>query len=79
MNRQGTKYFILMTLKKKARKAIKSKIREIIRDGGASPTKEIIAEINEAVAGWVSYFRIRLKFWGMSKFFKMLDSYKKFH
>jgi len=58
INRQGTKYFILMTPKKKARKAIKSKIREIIRNGGASPTKVIIAKINEAVAGWVSYFRI---------------------
>ncbi len=58
MNRQGTKYFILMTPKKKARKAIKAKIREIIRNGGASPTKEIIAKINEAVAGWVNYFRV---------------------
>ena len=58
MNRQGTKYFILMTPKKKARKAIKSKIREIIKHGGSSPAKEIIARINEAVAGWVNYFRI---------------------
>jgi group II intron reverse transcriptase/maturase len=58
MNRQGTKYFILMTPKKKARKAIKTKIREIIKNGGASPTKEIIAKINEAVAGWVNYFRV---------------------
>ncbi|HUS87887.1 MAG TPA: group II intron maturase-specific domain-containing protein, partial [Desulfosporosinus sp.] len=58
MNRQGTKYFILMTPKKKARKAIKVKIREIIRNGGASPTKEIITEINAAVVGWVNYFRV---------------------
>ncbi len=58
MNRQGTKYFILMTPKKKARKAIKTKIREIIKNGGASPTYEIIAKINEAVAGWVNYFRV---------------------
>ena len=58
MNRQGTKYFILMTPKKKARKAIKAKIREIIKNGGASPTYEIIAKINEAVAGWVNYFRV---------------------
>ena len=58
MNQQGTKYFILMTPKKKARKAIKSKIREIIRNGGAFPTKEIIAKINKTVAGWVIYFRI---------------------
>ena len=47
-----------MTPKKKARKAIKDNIREIIKNGGASPTKEIIAEINEAVAGWVNYFRV---------------------
>ena len=58
MNRQGAKYFILMTPKKKSRKAIKAKIREIIRNGGASPTKEIIAKINEAVAGWVNYFQV---------------------
>jgi len=58
MNRQGTKYFILMTPKKKARKVIKAKIWEIIKNGGASPANEIIAEINEAVAGWVNYFRV---------------------
>ena len=58
MNQQGTKYFILMTPKKKARMAIKAKIREIIKNGGATPEKEIIAKINEAVAGWVKYFRV---------------------
>jgi len=58
MNQQGTKYFILMTPKKKARKAIKANIREIIKHGGASPTYEIIDKINEAVAGWVNYFRV---------------------
>lgn len=58
MNRQGTNYFILMTPKKKARKVIKAKIREIIKNGGASPTNEIIAEINEAVTGWVNFFRV---------------------
>jgi group II intron reverse transcriptase/maturase len=58
MNRQGTNYFILMTPKKKARKVIKAKIREIIKNGGASPTNEIITDINEAVAGWVNYFRV---------------------
>jgi hypothetical protein len=58
MNQQGTKYFILLTPKKKARKAIKAKIREIIKNGGATPAKEIIAKINEAVAGWVNYFRV---------------------
>jgi len=56
-NRQRTGYFILMTPKKKARKAIKAKIREIIRTGGATPAKEIISRINVVLAGWVNYFR----------------------
>jgi RNA-directed DNA polymerase len=58
MNRQGTDHFILMTPKLKARKAIKSKIRVIIKNGGASPEIEIIAKINEVLAGWVNYFRV---------------------
>jgi len=58
MNREGTKYFILMTPKKKSIKVVKAKIREIINNGGASPTKEIIAKINEVVAGWVNFFRV---------------------
>jgi group II intron reverse transcriptase/maturase len=56
--RDGQGYFILMTPKKKARKAIKAKIREIIRAGGALPAKEIVEQINAAVAGWVNYFRV---------------------
>jgi len=58
LNRQRTGHFILMTPKKKARKAIKAKIREIIKHGGASPANEIIARINVALAGWVNYFRV---------------------
>ena len=58
LNRQRTGHFILMTPKKKARKAIKARIREIIKHGGASPAKEIIAKINVALAGWVNYFRV---------------------
>ena len=58
LNRQRTGHFILMTPKKKARKAIKAKIREIIKHGGASPANEIIVRINVAVAGWVNYFRV---------------------
>ncbi len=58
LNRQRTGHFILMTPKKKARKAIKAKIREIIKHGGASPANEIIARINVTVAGWVNYFRV---------------------
>ncbi|MFW6105310.1 MAG: group II intron reverse transcriptase/maturase [Chloroflexota bacterium] len=58
LNRQRKGYFILMTPKKKARKAIKAKIREIIKHGGAFPANEIIARINVAVAGWANYFRV---------------------
>ena len=47
-----------MTPKKKARKAVKAKIRDIIRSGGATPAKELVSKINEVIAGWVNYFRI---------------------
>jgi group II intron reverse transcriptase/maturase len=56
--RSGKGYFVLMTPKKKARKAIKAKVREIIRTGGALPAKVIIERINAALAGWVNYFRV---------------------
>jgi len=56
--RQEHGYYILMTPKKKARQAIKAKIREIIRNGGSAPAKEIVADINAALAGWVNYFRV---------------------
>lgn len=52
------KAYILMTPKKKARKGIKTKIREIIKRGGAAPAKVIIAKINQVLTGWVNYFRI---------------------
>ncbi len=58
LNRQRTRHFILMTPKKSARKAIKAKIREIIKQGGSSPTHEIVTKINEVLAGWVNYFRV---------------------
>jgi group II intron reverse transcriptase/maturase len=57
-NRSGKGYFILMTPKKKARQAIKAKVRDIIHTGGALPAQEIIARINAALAGWVNYFRV---------------------
>ena len=57
-NRQKTGHFILLTPKKSTRKAVKAKIREIIKHGGASPASEIIAKINEVLVGWVNYFRV---------------------
>lgn len=56
--RQGEGYYLLLTPKKKARKAIKAKIRDIIRGGGAAPAKTIVSRINAALAGWVNYFRV---------------------
>ena len=59
VRKQGKRgYFILMTPKKKARKAIKAEIREVIQRGGAMPAKQIVAKINAKVAGWVTYFRV---------------------
>ena len=56
--KKGSGYFILMTPKKKARKAVKTKIRDIIRNSGATPAKEVISKINEVLTGWVNYFRV---------------------
>jgi RNA-directed DNA polymerase len=56
--RQGEGYFILMTPKKKVRKAIKATVRDILRQGGATPVKEVVQRINRALAGWVNYFRV---------------------
>jgi RNA-directed DNA polymerase len=51
-------YYVKMTPKKKARKAIKAKIREIIVHGGAVTAKALVKKINAAIAGWVTYFRV---------------------
>ncbi|EAR22344.1 group II intron maturase-specific domain-containing protein [Nitrococcus mobilis] len=56
--RTGNGYLILMTPRKKARLAIKAKIRDIIRRGGAIPATTLVARINAALAGWVNYFRV---------------------
>lgn len=56
--REGEGYYLLMTPKKKARKAIKAKIRDIIHGGGATPAKTIVLRINAALAGWANYFRV---------------------
>jgi RNA-directed DNA polymerase len=55
-NRERSSQFILLIPKKEACKAIKAKIREIIRNGGATPTKELIRRINVVVAGWGELF-----------------------
>jgi RNA-directed DNA polymerase len=55
---KGRGYFIKMTPKKKARKAIKAKIREIIQYGGSTPAKVLVERINVSLAGWVNYFRV---------------------
>jgi RNA-directed DNA polymerase len=54
----GDGHFILMTPKKKARKAIKAKVRDILARGGAIPAAELVKRINAALAGWVNYFRV---------------------
>ena len=56
--REKTGYYVYMTPKKKARKAIKAKVRDIIATSGALPAATIVTRINAAVAGWVQYFRV---------------------
>jgi RNA-directed DNA polymerase len=56
--RDGDGYLILMTPKKKARQAVKAKIRDIIRRGGATPAPILVQRINATLAGWVNYFRV---------------------
>jgi len=51
-------YFIRLTPKKKARTAVKAKIREAIRRGGATPATKLISQINAILTGWVHYFRV---------------------
>jgi RNA-directed DNA polymerase len=56
--RQKDGYKILMAPKKKARKAVKAKIRDIIRSGGATPMAMIVVRVNAVMVGWVNYFRV---------------------
>ena len=56
--RKGDRYFIFMTPKKKARKGVKAKIRDIIAHGGATPAQDLVKRINVTLAGWVNYFRV---------------------
>jgi len=57
-NKSKGGYFIRMTPKQKARKAVKAKVRETIRRGGATPAKMLISQINAILTGWVNYFRV---------------------
>jgi group II intron reverse transcriptase/maturase len=56
--RKGEDYFILMTPKKKARQAVKAKVRDIVAHGGATPMPAVVKQINATLAGWVNYFRV---------------------
>lgn len=56
--RTGDGPFILLTPRKKARLAIKTRLRELLCHGGATPLKELIAQLNTLLAGGVQYFRV---------------------
>lgn len=55
--RTGDGHFILLTPRKKARLAIKMRLRDLLQHSGATPLKEVIAQLNVILAGWVQYFR----------------------
>jgi group II intron reverse transcriptase/maturase len=56
--RKGDSYLLLMTPTKKARKAIKAKVRDIVQHSGATPMPKVVEQINASLAGWVNYFRV---------------------
>ena len=56
--RGGNGHFILMTPKKKARTAVKAKVRDIIARGGATPATDLVKRINATLVGWVNSFRV---------------------
>jgi RNA-directed DNA polymerase len=56
--RKGDGHYLQLTPKKKARTAIKAKIRDLIRHGGATPAKMLVTQLNAVLAGWVNYFRV---------------------
>src|SRR5947209_11281424 len=51
--RKGEGYFILMTPKKKARQAVKAKVRDLLGRSGATPLPVLVEQINATLAGWV--------------------------
>lgn len=58
LNRNKTRHFICMTPKKKARTAVKARIRELIQNAGAKPAQDLVKQINAVLTGWVNYFRV---------------------
>ncbi len=56
--RKADGYFLQMIPKKKARKAIKAKIRDIIQHSGATPMPQVVKQLNASLAGWANYFRV---------------------
>jgi len=56
--REKDGYYVLMAPKKKARKAIKAKIRDLVANSGALTAAELVMRINAAIGGWVNYFRV---------------------
>lgn len=56
--RKGNGHYIQMTPKKKARKAIKAKVRDIVQHSGATPMPKVVAQIKASLTGWVNYFRV---------------------
>lgn len=56
--REEDGYFVLMTPRKKARKAIKARIRDMVANSGALTAAELVKRINAVVGGWVNYFRV---------------------
>jgi hypothetical protein len=56
--RKKAGYYVCMTPRKKARKAIKVAIRDLIGHSGAVPAAALVTQINATLAGWVNYFRV---------------------
>jgi RNA-directed DNA polymerase len=49
---------ILLTPRKTARLALNARRRDLLRHGGATPRKELLAQVHRVLAGWVQYFRV---------------------
>ncbi len=56
--RTGDGHYILLAPRKKARLTLKARVRELLQHGRATPLKELIANLNTVLTGWVQYFRV---------------------